>query len=192
MPYSRNQSPRTVLSNSCFQTLTEVQTTLPGRPPQATMSSHWKDSSAGQRADGKEQNPSLGNSQASIFRLWLETWKTLLKWRSRRWKCFDKVKRILGNFNPFLLTFIWQMEWTPKHWQYCSLKLTNSFLFHTQDSAACPVALPQTSSQVTETPNWPWVRGISQLLVALQQIYDWLHDGKKACLQLSDTQGWAA
>ena len=126
------------------------------------------------------------------IRLWLETQKTLVKWRSRRWKHFDKVKCIWGNFNPFLLTFIWQMGWTLKHWQSCSLKVTNPSLLRMQDSAARPAALPQTSSQVMETPNWPWVRGISQLLVALQQVYVWLHDGKKACLQLSDTQRWAA
>lgn len=57
----------TVLSSSYWQTLTEVETSLPGRPAQATVSSRWKDSSAGQRADRKEQNLSLGNSQASKF-----------------------------------------------------------------------------------------------------------------------------
>lgn len=57
-----------------------------------------------------------------------------------------------------------------------------------QDSAAHPAALPQTSSQVMKTPNWPWVRAVSQLLVAQEQVFIWLPDGKKTCLQLSDTQ----
>lgn len=119
--------------------------------------------------------------------LWLETRKILVKWRSRRWKCFDKVKCILGNFNPFLLTFIWQMGWTLKDQQYHNLKLTNPSLLCMWESAACPAIPPQTSSQVMETPTWPipnswW----------LHSRHVWLHDGKKACFQLSDTQGWAA
>lgn len=74
LPSSGKRSPRTVLSNSCWQALRGLQTSLPRRPPQATMSSCWQHSKWWERTKSVP-------GKFSGFKIWpwLETQKTLMK-----------------------------------------------------------------------------------------------------------------